>query len=578
MRRGVSFLRVWCVALFWTVHAPQFLHAQAPQTILLTSPRASVGLPATFQRFGGFITTGGDSDLVFRGVGRRVSGVGIIRGAVQFRLRSPRFVRSISVTVLDEGSITLWDHSGEANTKVWSVAAGETQELMTGFSERSRWFRIESSARIIIHAVTLASSFSPGPDPTVVPTVVPSPPPPHVTEMPTALPTPEVTQTPQVTVAPCPGFSIFGFGRETTGGCGGEEYVVSRLDDPAVPVPGTLRFGVQNMSSARTIRFSVFGTIRLTRDLIVRSGDLTIDGSTAPGEGVQITGATLSINASNVILRYLRVLVGPASPNPSQADGVRIHGDRGAYVERIVLDHCTVMWATDENISITDLARNITVQWSIVAEGLFRSTHREGAHSMGALFHQDATRMTFHRNLFAHHNYRNPQVASRGVLEWINNIVYDTGSAAGILQTQNAADRNFVDAIGNVNKLGPSSDHAGSRFRYSWREGLTVGVSSLFVRDNLDWNRTNNQSDQRLVVAPALWKWITGQRHVTTSDVPIASPTDAYETVITEAGARLPCPSESERRIARETREGTGSFIDHPNERGGFPELSSVCR
>lgn len=89
-------------------------------------------------------------------------------------------------------------------------------------------------------------------------------------------------------------------------------------------------------------------------------------------------------------------------------------------VYNIVIDHSSVSWAIDENISTwVDPSKpytihDITIQWNIISEGLYNSIHMdEGAtmtdpHSMGAIFGQDAMKITVHHNIFAHNWGRNP--------------------------------------------------------------------------------------------------------------------------------------------------------------------------
>ena len=75
-----------------------------------------------------------------------------------------------------------------------------------------------------------------------------------------------------------------GFGAATTGGLGGQVYVVTRRDDPSVPVPGTLRYGVEQaplptwiVFDARVFPAGVRRTIYLRSALALRS-NTTIDG------------------------------------------------------------------------------------------------------------------------------------------------------------------------------------------------------------------------------------------------------------------------------------------------------------
>jgi pectate lyase len=75
-----------------------------------------------------------------------------------------------------------------------------------------------------------------------------------------------------------------GFGAATTGGLGGQVYVVKRRDDPVLPVPGTLRYGVEHAPLPVWIVFDpgvfpagVKRTIYLRSALLPRS-NTTIDG------------------------------------------------------------------------------------------------------------------------------------------------------------------------------------------------------------------------------------------------------------------------------------------------------------
>ena len=53
-----------------------------------------------------------------------------------------------------------------------------------------------------------------------------------------------------------------GYGRMTTGGRGGEVYIVTSLADDGMP--GTLRYGIEKLDGPRTIIFQVSGTISVS--------------------------------------------------------------------------------------------------------------------------------------------------------------------------------------------------------------------------------------------------------------------------------------------------------------------------
>ena len=97
-----------------------------------------------------------------------------------------------------------------------------------------------------------------------------------------------------------------GFGRNTTGGRGGKVYHVTTLEDGMQT--GTLRHALAQ-TGARTVVFDVAGTIFLNRPLRITNGDLTIAGQTAPGHGICIARRPVTINANNVIVRYVRFRV-----------------------------------------------------------------------------------------------------------------------------------------------------------------------------------------------------------------------------------------------------------------------------
>ena len=62
-----------------------------------------------------------------------------------------------------------------------------------------------------------------------------------------------------------------GHGRYTTGGRGGDVYIVTSLEDKLQN--GTLRYGIEKLSGKRTIIFQVSGTIHLNGDLNIKNGD-----------------------------------------------------------------------------------------------------------------------------------------------------------------------------------------------------------------------------------------------------------------------------------------------------------------
>jgi hypothetical protein len=209
---------------------------------------------------------------------------------------------------------------------------------------------------------------------------------------------------------PGPGFEIHGYASATVGGSRGTLVRVTSLDGGTGP--GTLRDAVSRPN--RRIEFAVAGDIVIHSDLVISQPNLTIDGSTAPRGGVQIRGGSrVVLAADELILRHVRIRPGP-HPQGYEADCVTV--DRGTNV---VIDHVSCSWATDEGISSWGRVapvRNLTVQWSIISEGLLcppvnrPKCLEDGMGYYGSLFEGDLDGLTLYRNLYAHNVNRNPLI------------------------------------------------------------------------------------------------------------------------------------------------------------------------
>nr|MUH41034.1 hypothetical protein [Zobellia laminariae] len=160
-----------------------------------------------------------------------------------------------------------------------------------------------------------------------------------------------------------------GFGKNATGGRGGIIVEVTNLNDSG---PGSLRYALEEIRVPRTIIFKVGGTINAKSNLTIYTarGNVTIAGQTAPGGGILIKNGSLSIQGDNVIVRHLRFRMN-SSTNPEDGhnmDGIRVRSsNQSVNIKDIIIDHCSVSWALDENISVKS-AENVTIQNSLIAE------------------------------------------------------------------------------------------------------------------------------------------------------------------------------------------------------------------
>ncbi|HBS34664.1 MAG TPA: hypothetical protein DEA50_06245 [Parvularcula sp.] len=377
-----------------------------------------------------------------------------------------------------------------------------------------------------------------------------------------------------------------GFGRFAKGGRGGDVYIVSNLNDSG---PGSLR-ACAEATGPRTCVFAVSGEIRTQSRIRVRSGFLTIAGQTAPG-GVVLTNrgtpnvnSPLDIQADHVIVRHIRIRPGPSPTVSDNVDAILIDG------EDIIVDHSSFSWGTDETFNIVGNggssaggpvanSRNITIQWSMIYESLRNSTHSASNHSRSTYLGYGAQDISFHHNLIAHSQRRNPNLGTVGQLDWVNNVVYNAQQYFGELYNRHGTSN--VNWVGSVAIVGP--DTLKQRDRNAVNIFLNDGVAThnLYVNDNLDMNRTASSQDQRLIVDPKDWTYISaspvGTGQLSLSAAAITSPQQAYKDVLAFAGATKPARDAADNRVATEVRNCGGGIIDDPSQRGGWPTFANAA-
>ena len=281
------------------------------------------------------------------------------------------------------------------------------------------------------------------------------------------------------------------------------------------------------------------------------------------------------IATHDVIVRGIRVRVGDRGEPTCCLDGINIsthHADSDVY--NIVVDHSSVSWAIDENMSTwidpekPYTAHDITFQWNIVSEGLHNSIHLdEGAletdpHSMGVFLGQDGARVTVHHNLFAFNWARNPRISGIVEMEIINNVIAGWGNAAVEINS----DLNLVHILDNFFQATSYSRSEEVTFSDQMHTGSGVYLDGNLTSDA----RESSRLFESRFDLPENFKTARDFLFVP-SYVILSSAEQAYDQVLNFAGAISPTRDVVDQRIIDQVRSGNGTIIDSQEQVGGWP-------
>lgn len=371
-------------------------------------------------------------------------------------------------------------------------------------------------------------------------------------------------------------YGIEGWAVNTKGGRGGEIIRVTNLNSSG---PGSLADAIAG-NGARIIVFEVGGIIDLEGDTLTISNPyVTIAGQTAPSPGITLINGSLSINSNDVIIQHIRARPGASGHEVGwEPDGI---STRSAY--NVIIDHCSISWAVDENCSASGprfsgttpdtwrllTSHDVTISNNIISEGLSHATHIKGEHSKGTLIHDNATNIAILRNLYAHNKERNPlfKGGARGVA--VNNFIYNPGGSAirynlvASEWTGYTWDTGRVTVVGNVMQYGPNTGDIPLLY-------VNNGPCEVYIDDNIAKDTAGNDVDvyrgdsEKLMDTKPIWN----------SNIQISPADEVKDNIITYAGARPWDRDEIDTRIINEMLAGNGSIIDLETEVGGYPTHS----
>ncbi len=396
-----------------------------------------------------------------------------------------------------------------------------------------------------------------------------------------------------------------GGGAFTQGGRGGKIFVVTSLADSG---PGTLREALEAVGS-RTVVFNVAGIIQLEKPISVRAPYITIAGQTAPGDGICVAGESILLDTHDIIIRYMRFRRG-ATDVTRRDDALG-----GNVIGNVIIDHCSVSWGLDENISLyrhqfqaNEKSRlekmpavNVTIQNTISSEGLDTYNHAFGS-TIGGL------NSTFIRNLWANNISRNPSIGMYGSFNFVNNVLFNWWN-----RSLDGGDyRSMFNIVNNYFKPGPitptdkpiryrilkpeSGYKQPKAFGRAYVAGNITEGSPEVTKDN--WNGGVQLEDEADNKEQYYLDLIKQSKAFPMAHVTIMEADEAYEYVLNHVGATLPKRDAVDERVIKTVRTGNVEYKDglentigkefinrrlpadsykkgiitHPDQVGGYPE------
>lgn len=381
-----------------------------------------------------------------------------------------------------------------------------------------------------------------------------------------------------------------GWASATPGGRGGEIIRVTNLNSEG---PGSLRAAIE-AEGPRIVVFEVGGVIDLEmKTLRLRNPYITIAGQTAPSPGITLIRGGMDVGGHDVIIQHIRIR--PGSADQGWMSGWDEDGIATVSAYNVIIDHCSLTWATDENLSASGprftgstpdewrrgTSHNITFSNNIIAESLAYSTHSKGEHSKGSLIHDNVTGLLIIGNLYAHNYERSPLFKGgvHGVI--VNNLIYNPGPRA---IHYNLAPEEWgtvpfevgkMSVVGNVLRAGPSTptDHLAFMMIGGAGDVEYYGLDNIAVDQVGEPIRMFGRyttSPARIIEVPRPPVWWEGLTPIPAVDV--------QRSVLSTAGAR---PWDRDMRdvlLIAEVAEGRGEIIDHERQVGGYPAVGEPTR
>jgi hypothetical protein len=263
-----------------------------------------------------------------------------------------------------------------------------------------------------------------------------------------------------------------GWAATTHGGRGGKIIRVTNLDADG---PGSFKAAIE-AKGPRIVVFEVGGVIDMKRKVLdIREPFVTIAGQTAPSPGITLIKTGLNIRTHDVVVRHIRIRTG--ADGQAKRSGWDPDTLGTVSAARVIVDHCTLSWGIDENMSSSgprfkgkdvaewraNTSHDVTFSYNAAYEGLAESSHPKGEHSKGSLVHDNVTNILFYRNVWASNLERSPLFKGGVHGTIVNNVIFNPGQKAVHynLMALEWLDRPYevgkMSVVGNVMRGGPST-------------------------------------------------------------------------------------------------------------------------
>lgn len=371
----------------------------------------------------------------------------------------------------------------------------------------------------------------------------------------------------------------------TQGGAGGR---VIRVTNLAKEGPGSLKDAL-DARGPRIIVFEVGGIIDLGRSsLAITEPYVTVAGQTAPSPGITLIRGGIDLKTHDAIISHLRVMTG-ADGQPEWS-GWEADAFSAVAAHDVIVEHCSFLWGIDENMSASGprftgksveewrggTSRNIVFRNNLAAEGLARASHPKGEHSKGSLVHDNATGITFYRNVWAHNVERSPLVKGGAQVLMINNLIYNPQHRAVQYNLMNLEwlgqpyVTGEITAVGNVLRGGNDTD---PQLPFLMLGG--DGDLAYYGRDNRSVDRHGNELPEFGRYGETRATLLRSPKPlVDISRFSILDSKDVETSLLRTVGARPWDRAADDIRVLFFVAEGRGEIIDDEKEVGsGYPTV-----